>query len=477
MPAHGNPDTESISMEVPEVISQPSVVEQHGVEPVPEGERTVGAKDLFQILINVMINPNLILIGGLGVVAGLSFWAAVAAEVIGVLIAFTAYAIMATVGVDYGVPGIVSTRAFVGIAASRWVISTIRAISSAFWFAFQTIAAAMGIVAALNQLFDVNASLILVSVLFAILQVIVALFGYDSLRWLSKAVFPIKVVILGYLLYVVMSHANAEHDPLVVFNWSGTEGWNWPVFSIWIGVTVAAWFTQVTDAADYCRYCSSRRSMWGATMSAAVLGILCSAFFGAYAAAASGATEANAFVYIPSLGVGSVTLALLLVLLVLDNWTINVLNIYTGGLALVNLTEKLGRFWSTVVVAVAGTALSLVPALVTNISGVMDAIGCIYAPIVGIIVADYVVVKRWRIDVAGLYDPSGPYRYYRGFNLIAVGWILIGVIIYVPLPATALPTVLVALVSGVGYVASLRVFKPTANSLPGQEESLIYTMP
>ncbi|MFE5706798.1 purine-cytosine permease family protein [Rhodococcus koreensis] len=460
-------------LEVPEVVTQPRAVEQHGVEPVPESERTVGAADLFQILINVMINPALILIGGFGVVAGLSFWAAIAAEVLGVFIAFTTYTIMATVGVDYGIPGIVSTRAFVGIAASRWVVSTIRAVSSAFWFAFQTIAASMGIVAVLKQLFHVNTSLILVSVLFAILQAIVALFGYDSLKWLSKSVFPVKVLVLGYLMYVMMTHHAPDRGVADVFAWNGTEGWNWPVFSIWVGATVAAWFTQVTDAADYCRYCSSRRSMWTATMSAALVGIFCAAFFGAYAAAASGATQANPFVYIPDLGIGSTTLILVLIVLVLDNWTINVLNIYTGGLALANLTVKLGRFWSTLTVAIVGTVLSVLPALVDDFSEVMDTIGSIYAPIVGVIVADYIWVKKWHIDIPALYEPHGPYQYYRGFNLIASAWVIIGLIIYFPLPATVLPTVVVAVVAGVGYVATVRLLKPKGAAFSGPRSDAV----
>jgi NCS1 nucleoside transporter family len=449
------------------VVAAPRSVEQHGVEPVPEHERNVGAPDLFRILINVMINPALILIGGLGVVSGLGFWAAVTAEVLGVLIAFIAYSVMSTVGVDYGLPGIVSTRAFVGIAASRWIISPIRAASSAFWFAFQTIAASMGIVAVLNRLFDINASLAVVSIVFAIFQVIVALFGYNSLKWLSRAVFPVKVVVLGFLLYVMMNHVEADHGPSAVFGWHGTDGWNWAIFSVWVGATVAAWFTQVTDAADYCRYCSSRRSMWIATMSAAVIGIFAAAFFGAYAAAASGATQGNPFVFIPELGVGTLTLLLVLLVLVLDNWTINVLNIYTGGLALNNLTEKLGRFWSTFLVAAVGTVLSLLPGLVNDFANVVDKIGSVYAPIVGIIIADYVWIKKWHVNVSALYDQDGPYRYYRGFNLIAVAWVALGTAVYFPMPSSWLPTVVVAILAGVGYVATVRIFKPQGEAFNG----------
>ena len=44
--------------------------------------------------------------------------------------------------------------------------------------------------------------------------------------------------------------------------------------------------------------------------------------------------------------------------------------------------------------------------------------------------ADYVVVKRRRIDVPGLFDPNGPYRYLNGVNVAAFVAIGIGVALY-----------------------------------------------
>ena len=454
MSSNGNSPGDVIS---PAAITQPRGVEQHGVEPIPAGERSVGWWNLFQILINVMLNPGMILAPGLAIVAGLSFWAAISADVLGIFLAFIAYTIMATVGVDYGLPGIVSTRAFMGIRASRWLVSTIRAGTSAFWFAFQTIAGAMGIAAVLKQLFHINTSLVLVSIVFAILQVVVALFGYGSLKWLSKIAFPVKVLILGYLLVVMLTHGAPGHGPANVFSWHGSGGWTWAIFAVWTGAMTTSWFSQVTDAADYCRYCNSRRDMWIATMAAALLGTFGAAFFGAYAAAASGATLSNAFEYIPGLGVGTFTLVLILIVLALDNWTINVLNIYTGGLSLANLTVKLGRFWSTLVVAVVGCLLAALPQVVSDFSSLISTFGSVFGPIVGIIVADYVVVKRGHLDVEALYNPHGLYRYQGGVNLKAAVWVVLGTVGFFLLPSTALPILLSAICTGLGYVATVRL--------------------
>ncbi len=57
----------------------------------------------------------------------------------------------------------------------------------------------------------------------------------------------------------------------------------------------------------------------------------------------------------------AIELLLFLIVIALDNWTINVLNLYTGGLSLSNIFERLGRFWTTVIISALGIALSATP--------------------------------------------------------------------------------------------------------------------
>lgn len=442
---------------------QPKGVEQFGIEPVPESLKTVKWYDLFMIIVNLLLNPGIILIAGLAVVAGLSFWAAVTAEVLGIFIAFVAYIVMATIGVDYGLPGIVSTRMAFGVRGSQWTVSVLRTISSVYWFAFQTLAGALGIIAVLNAWFGIKFSLIAVSLVFAVLQVTVALFGYEYVKHLSRVAFPLKIVILGYLLYLLMTHSNPDYAPGAVFSFSGDVGWKWAVFALWTNSVAAAWFSQVTDAADYCRYSNSRADMWIGTMAAALIGTLGAAFLGAYAASATLGQVSNPFEVITGVTTSGITLFLVLVVLVLDNWTINVLNIYTGGLSLANLLSGLGRFWATLLVAAAGVALSVFPSLVNGYTGFMTIMGNFYAPIVGVIIADYVFLKRSRIDVLALFERNGPYWYVGGFNPIALAWMIGGFLIYLALPVSALPTLTVAIIVGVAYYATMRL---SASKLP-----------
>ena len=67
-------------MESTEAIATPphsGAIEAYGIEPIPEALKTVRWPDLFLLVSNFLVNPGTILIGGLAVASGLSFWATI----------------------------------------------------------------------------------------------------------------------------------------------------------------------------------------------------------------------------------------------------------------------------------------------------------------------------------------------------------------------------------------------------------------
>ena len=437
---------------------QPRGVEQFGIEAIPADLKTVRWYDLFAIVFNFLVNPGVILVGGLAVAAGLSFWEAIAAETIGVVLAFSAYIVMATIGVDYGIPGQVATRMAYGILGAKWVPSLLRTIASVYWFAFQTLAGAMAIVAVLDKWTGAHFSLMSVSLVFAILQVLVALVGYSSLKLLSRVALPVKIIILFYLVGLLMSHDNPNYALGAVLGYSGMPGPHWLVFATWLNVSAAAWLTMITDAADFCRYSRGRSDMWIGTIVAAGLGTFVAGFIGAYGAAATLGQQPNSFAVIADISTNWLTLLLVFIVIGLDNWTINVLNLYTGGLSLSNMFEKLGRFWTTLLVSVFGVLLSAAPNVVNGYTGYVGILGNLFAPIAGILIADYVAIKRMQVDVVALFEHGGPYWYWGGFNLVAIGWTGVGFVLCTLLvPIQWVPTMVALIVTGLCYYATVRM--------------------
>ena len=438
---------------------QPKNVEQFGIEPIPPELKTVRWYDLFLIVVNFLINPATILTAGMAVAAGLSFWAAVIAQTAGSLIAFIAYVSMATIGVDYGLPGQVATRMTFGLTGSRWVPSLLRSVASTYWFAFQSIAGSLIIVNVWNQWRGGHHSLLLVSIVFGIGQVLVAVIGYDSLKSLSRIAFPVKLVILGCMLVVMMRYHEANFRPAHVFTYAGRAGWSWPLFVVWMNGITAAWLTMITDAADFCRYSQSRKDMWLGTISAAVVGTLIASFLGAYGAAATLGGNSNIFTLVAGINPNGWMLLSIVILIILENWTINVLNLYTGGLSLANMFQGLGRFWTTLAIGVLGIVLSMQPTVVQGYMQYTTALGNLFAPITGVLLADYLFVKRGRLQIAALFQRGGPYWYWHGINPVAILWMILGLFTYFYIPVQFMQSLTTVLITGAGYWVTMLVLR------------------
>ncbi len=457
---------------------QPKGVEQFGIEPVPSELKTVGWFDIFSIIFGFALNPGSMLVGGLAVVSGLSFVGAVGAITCGVLLATIAYTITATIGVDFGLPGQVSTRMAYGLRGAKWVPSFLRTIASTYWFAYQTMAGALAVVAILDRWTGTAHSLVMVSVIFAVLQAVVAIIGYDSLKHLSRMALPFKIVILSLILVLLATHDDPHFAPWAVWHYAGKPGSGWLLFVTWMNVVAAGTLTMVTDSADFCRYTRSRRDMWWGTLLGKVGGGCFAALLVAYGAAATLGKTANVFAVASNLGVGHFMLLLFLIVIALDNWTINVLNLYTGGLSLSNMFERLGRFWTTAIISL-GILLSATPSVVTGYTTYVGMLGNVFAPIAGVLIADYLFVKKLKIDLVALFEPNGPYWYWNGVNPIAVAWTVLGFLAYMfVIPAEWIKALMTVIATGAGYWATTQLLAPHSAALgraarPGDQREAI----
>ena len=120
----------------------------------------------------------------------------------------------------------------------------------------------------------------------------------------------------------------------------------------------------------------------------------------------------------------------------LANITSTVVSIYASGLALRHLPGLRQRAWWQVV------AITLVPLAAfifwpQELYNWGDAFlaynGTMHAPVGGILFVDYFFIRNQRINLRAVYeaDPSGEYYYWKGFNLLAMGGIVLGQLAYV----------------------------------------------
>ncbi|MCD4852035.1 cytosine permease [Arthrobacter sp. AK01] len=453
---------------------QPKAVEQFGVEVIPDELRTVRWWDIFTIVLNFLVNPGTITISGLLISSGMSLWEATLAGILSVLVGFSAYLVAATVGSDYAIPGLVSMRSVFGVRGAT-VTSALRAVSSVYWFAFQTVAAATGIAVVLEALLHSKVDVLWISVGCAILQLTVSIYGYNALMKLSRFAFIFKIVFSAVIVYLLMTFPHDGFAPHQALTFGGANVDKTSLIIFWMIAWGTSWFSNFTDAADFCRYTRRRSEMWIGTISAAIVGQLICSFIGGYAVAAvrGEAPEGPLGVIVESTrGVGWL-LALVLAYIVLDAWIINVQNLYTAGLALTSMFKNLGRFWGTLIVGILGTALSTSQHLISGFDGAMGQLGNLFAPMAGVFIAHYVIASRWRIDVPALFRGEGSrYWYWNGVNWLALASVAVGVPVNAMVPQVYANIIISALTSGLLYLAAVALLRRRVPVLAAALDSL-----
>lgn len=428
-------------------------VEVYGTQPVPASLRQSGCYDLFVIMTNFLVNPGTIYTAAAGVAGGLSFLTVVVTQALSLLVAMVALLVMARMGVDYGLTGQMACRAALGVRGGRWLTSPLRAICSVYWFAFQTLAGSMALTAVLSEWMTIELPLTTVALGFALLQVIVAVVGYHWLQGLFARALPIKMICL--LIIVVL----LWDQPTVRDNWfSLPVGRDWLLVMVWFNAIVGSMLTIITDSADLMRYADSRRSLWTGALSGSLCGIVLGAGLGAWLMMVVGGDVDQMYHSVLAREPGLLMVAAILLLIVMDSWTINVINLYTGGLCLAHTLEPVSRVLCTILASIPAIWLSGTPVVIDNYLQILEKAGVIFAAIAGVLLVDY-SSRRWQLNVAALYQPRGEYWYQNGFRIVALMIIALASVAGFYFPAGWPLPVTVLMISAALYGVSVR-FSP-----------------
>lgn len=445
-------------------------VEGFGVEPIPAELRTAGWRDLFAINFTFFLNPVMYLLGAFAVVdGGLPLPWAIAAVVVGQALAYAALVVVAQPGVDYGLPGQVAMRATLGFWGSRLLSSPYRVVAATYWFAAQALTGALGIQALAKAMpGHHHLPLVPVALGLAAAHAALAVLGFDVMRWLLRVVLPVSLALTAVLIALFVTSDDPSFAVGHVFS-SPHQHLTWTGFATYVTVMAGASLTLVGNIADFCRYTPTRRDMRIGLVSSALTASVVTTFVGGYAAVATG--ETNPFVAVPELTSSTALLVVLAAAIVVQGIAANITNVYTAGLSLVNTAPRLGRVLATLLAGAAAVTLSGFPDFVHHAQNWITHLGNVAAPLTGVVLADYVVRRRCRIDVAALFDPNGRYRFLNGVNVEAIVAVAGGVAVYYALPHSwlkvawgigAAAAIYLALVA----LARLLVRGPSAEPLP-----------
>ena len=124
-----------------------------------------------------------------------------------------------------------------------------------------------------------------------------------------------------------------------------------------------------------------------------------------------------------------------LVFVALANITSTSLSLFASGIALRHLPALRTRGWKLIVVLTCVPLIFFViwPRELYDMGEAFLAYnGTMHAPIGGILLVDYFFLKKQRLHLRSIFEaaPTGLYYYWKGFNVLALGCIVIGQLAY-----------------------------------------------
>jgi NCS1 family nucleobase:cation symporter-1 len=118
-----------------------------------------------------------------------------------------------------------------------------------------------------------------------------------------------------------------------------------------------------------------------------------------------------------------------LIMVVFSSITSDFPDVYSATCSMMNISQKIG---AKTIMWIAGF-LSILVALVfpmEQYENFLFFIGAMFMPLFGVVLTDYFIIRRRRLDADALYLRDGVYWYFKGFNLIALLSWAIGFLTY-----------------------------------------------
>lgn len=392
-------------------------VEQHHINYIPPGARHGRPWHQFAFWWGGNVNVFNIVLGGVVVSIGLTFWWALIAIAAGTLIGALLIALHATQGPRLGVPQSVQSRGQFGFYGAAFMFPAVLALNIGF-IASQLVIQAQSLAGVTSALTLPQWILIL-----TVPALVIGVFGY---RWIHRAM-QATAVVVGLSLIVMLiqglrygslpSQETALRPPAA------------GLFLAGVALLVIDMLSFGPFVSDYTRYLPPRtngRRLFWAIYAGNVLATIVSCAVGAYLAA-----------MLPSLtpvaAIGKVSGKWALIVMALSLLNADTFNAYTGSFQIL----AFGGMWRRLPVSVlvrtipltcvmaAGAAVACLgyQHFVTNLVNFLDVILVVFIPWSAVNLADYFLVRRGSYDIAAFFTPAGRYGAvaWRGLAAYAVG--------------------------------------------------------
>jgi NCS1 family nucleobase:cation symporter-1 len=408
--------------------------------PIPLEKRTWGTYNYASLWVAMSVCiPTYMLASGL-IAGGMSWWQAVGTILLGNVIVLIPMLLNAHAGTRYGIPFPVLVRASFGVRGAN-VPAVLRALVACGWFGIQTWIGGQAIYSMLVILWPAAKAFeggIWVSFFaFWALNMFVIWRGIETIRFLEGIGAPFMLGLGLLLLWWITGKAGGFGPVLSTPSKFHSTAEFMKFFIPSLTGMVGFWATVALNIPDFTRYAKSQKAQMLGQAMGLPLAMTLYSFIGV------AVTSASAVLFgepiwdpVALLGrfneplIASIALVALLVATLNTNVAANVVSPSND---FSNLNPRLISFRTggliTGVLGIAMMPWKLLGDFSAYIFGWLVGYSGLLGPIAGVMIADYFVVRKKKLNVAELYRRGGEYEYSDGVNYRAIAALVAGIAI------------------------------------------------
>jgi NCS1 family nucleobase:cation symporter-1 len=438
-------------------VGQTAVTDWHpsltneDLEPVPVEQRTWNWFSYAALWMGMVHNVVAFSIIGGMIAAGMSGWQALFAVGVGGLIQLGLLTITGRVGARHGITFAVWSRSAFGVYGAN-VPALIRGAVAIAWGGVQIFLGATALNALLgavftnwtnlhdNVAFGVGADLWIAMIAFWLIHYLVFRHGMETIRRFETWAGPLVILVMVPLTIWAIAKAGGigpVFDAKSKFDGAGAFIFGAGGLLAAVAVYISgSWSTMVLNYPDLTRFARSNREQSLGTL----IGLpVASVFFYGMATIVVSCTQeitgkalwnpADILVVTgnrPLIAIGAI-------LLIIATLSVNVAaNLVSPAYDITNLAPRIFTFRRAGYLAITLAFVYMPWKLMEDadtLFKVLNNVGAFLGPATGILLVDYLAVRRQRLDVDDLYRLNGRYHGYKGFNIPALAVLVVATVI------------------------------------------------
>src|ERR671910_503579 len=414
--------------------------------PTGPEQRTWTTYNIAALWIGMSVVITTYLLASSIMAAGMNWWQALLTISLGNVLVLIPMLLNAHAGTRYGVPFPVFVRASFGVRGANFA-AIARALVACGWFGIQTWlgGAALDalVTAAWGGWANVTGHTFIAFLIFWVIQLVIILTGVEGVKWFES--FSAPLLIGGGLALLIWGFV-AGGGVANVFSTSAKlqqgDAPFWTLFWPSLAANVGYWITLSLNIPDFTRYAKTQRSQVIGQTLGLPLTMTAFSFIGIAVTAATIVVFDEAIwdpVALVTRLTGDIPALLILAMFIIAIAQISTnmaANVVSPSFDFSNLAPKYISFRTGGMITAILGLVSFPWVLFENVGAYiftwLVGYGSLLCAIGAVMIADYWILRRRRLDLAELYKMDGRYAYSGGWNWRAIVAVFIGVVPVLP---------------------------------------------